>query len=606
MRWALVAFLASVHVFGSGCAAPEGEARQFREADFWLGIQPIPPPDRDGPEDPAWRRVALPDAWNDRRRLTATQGWYRFEFDLAESPSQLQAVFLPRASLGCQIFVNGVMVGESGDFAPSFSRNVWFSVYAGIPNRLLHAGVNRLDVRLGVTYGSPGALAPVWVGPDRELRSSFRMAEFLGRTATRATHALLFLVAIVALSRARSERPEDAGVGLLAFAVIAFNLASVGILFPESHLPGRSLEWLATVALSLCTALASAGMRRFLGRRRRWLELASAIWLVVFGIALATVPYPDFIPVVRLGFLPGILLAIDVFASALQALWRGSMEPRAPVAALTLGVPALFVVERSFDITVGHGLGLATVWTGLAAVSLAWFLLARTTRSMSEAAALDRELVEQRAKEAARARVEALEREQAVARERERIMSDMHDGTAGQLVSAISLARSRDPDPKQLATMLQEALEDLRMTIEALDPGDNTLGATLGLLRAPIGRRLEQQGVELDWKVGDVDSVHLSSTDARHVMRLVQEAAGNALRHADASRVTIEAGPSANADLVRVCIRDDGKGGVHVREGGRGLRNMQKRADELGADLAITSDATGTRVELLLVAAEPG
>jgi signal transduction histidine kinase len=102
----------------------------------------------------------------------------------------------------------------------------------------------------------------------------------------------------------------------------------------------------------------------------------------------------------------------------------------------------------------------------------------------------------------------------------------------------------------------------------------------------------------------------------RNVLSIGLEALHNAVRHAGATRVGLVLRPRERGwELV---IEDDGAGirgepenGNNAapgsgdrarlgtaRNGGRGLAGMRRRAAELGADLAVHSAATGTRIAL--------
>ncbi len=68
-----------------------------------------------------------------------------------------------------------------------------------------------------------------------------------------------------------------------------------------------------------------------------------------------------------------------------------------------------------------------------------------------------------------------MERQQTIAEERQRIMSDMHDGIGGQLISTLSLVEKGSLSSAEVAAVLRECLEDLRLTIDSLEPTDNDL-----------------------------------------------------------------------------------------------------------------------------------
>jgi signal transduction histidine kinase len=93
------------------------------------------------------------------------------------------------------------------------------------------------------------------------------------------------------------------------------------------------------------------------------------------------------------------------------------------------------------------------------------------------------------------------------------------------------------------------------------------------------------------------------------IVRILDEAVTNAVKHADAKRIAVsietlkdDTGESYGA----ITIADDGKGfptdgnEEGKRKGGRGLANMQNRAARCGAALKLASGDGGTRVRLEL------
>ena len=85
----------------------------------------------------------------------------------------------------------------------------------------------------------------------------------------------------------------------------------------------------------------------------------------------------------------------------------------------------------------------------------------------------------------------------------------------------------------------------------------------------------------------------------REIVSIAQEALTNALRHADARRITIRASTVRSIGL-RVSVADDGRGIARDRSGsGFGMTSMQERADKIGASLTIvTAPRSGTEVVL--------
>lgn len=179
-------------------------------------------------------------------------------------------------------------------------------------------------------------------------------------------------------------------------------------------------------------------------------------------------------------------------------------------------------------------------------------------------------------------------------------MREMHDGLGGQLVSTLAMVERGRGDARAVAEALRVALDDMRVVIDSLDPGISDLGALLGAFRARIDPLLARRGVTLNWNVSRLrDTPPIGPERALHVLRILQEAVTNAVRHADAETISIAATcERAEASIV---VEDDGSGfepGDPQR--GRGLENMKRRASALGAALETTSGSEGTRIALRL------
>jgi signal transduction histidine kinase len=105
----------------------------------------------------------------------------------------------------------------------------------------------------------------------------------------------------------------------------------------------------------------------------------------------------------------------------------------------------------------------------------------------------------------------------------------------------------------------------------------------------------------LDWDIHDLPELPwLEPPDALHVLRLVQEALANVLKHARADRVRLAT--RASEDHVKIYIEDNGCGfDLNTATLGRGLRNQNRRAGYLGGELKIESvQGKGTCLKLCL------
>jgi signal transduction histidine kinase len=231
----------------------------------------------------------------------------------------------------------------------------------------------------------------------------------------------------------------------------------------------------------------------------------------------------------------------------------------------------------------------------------------RIARALAESQRLNAELnarVQQKQAELERQfdTLQRLSREAAVAEERQRIMADMHDGIGAQLISTLSLVEGGGASTEQVAGALRECIDDLRLAIDSLEPADNELLPVLGNLRYRLEPRLKAQGIALDWKVADVPRLScLTPRNVLQVLRVLQEALSNVLKHAQASRVRVVT--EAAAGCVAIDISDNGRGFAESEvPAGRGLANMRRRAQAIGGELLVRSSGEGTTVSLHLPA----
>ncbi|MBU6270554.1 MAG: ATP-binding protein [Betaproteobacteria bacterium] len=220
--------------------------------------------------------------------------------------------------------------------------------------------------------------------------------------------------------------------------------------------------------------------------------------------------------------------------------------------------------------------------------------------------ALNQSLEERLAQREAQLRVSfeatrALEADRSALAERARIMRDLHDGVGAQLLTAIAEVEDGRADPDRIRDTLTACLDDLRLAVDSLEPHDNYLTTILGTLRYRLAPRLARAGLTMQWDVEEVNPMSwLDPTRTLHLLRILQEAIANVLRHAQATTLLIRL--ARRPDGVLVEVRDNGRGfNPDASPGpGHGLRNLRQRAAQLGARLTLTSSPEGTSVTLLL------
>lgn len=187
--------------------------------------------------------------------------------------------------------------------------------------------------------------------------------------------------------------------------------------------------------------------------------------------------------------------------------------------------------------------------------------------------------------------------------ERERIAQEVHDGVGSHLVSILSSLDMSDPHERELAMALEECLLDLKMTVDQLQVDFHSLTVAMGMLRYRVQPSLDRSGVKLKWLVEQHPALEtISKGVIVQVLRISQEAISNAMRHAQASQLSVGIRYLEGSHSIELNLADNGKGfdaaGV---DRGRGLDGMQRRARQIGGLLDISSHpGRGCEIRLLL------
>jgi signal transduction histidine kinase/streptogramin lyase len=214
-----------------------------------------------------------------------------------------------------------------------------------------------------------------------------------------------------------------------------------------------------------------------------------------------------------------------------------------------------------------------------------------------------------------RRQLRALEQQQALERERLRISSDLHDELASNLSSIAMLSkiaessssvRSDDLLQKnqllsRITSLSQESVDSIRDIIWAIDPKGETLESLLTRLRDMIIVSCRAKNIRWHFEQSSVKP--LPPTDIppeirSHLWLLLKEAVNNALKHSACS--TLSLCTEYVDGMLKVIVKDNGSGfDLSEATGGKGLRTMRMRAEQMGGKLEHTSKpGEGTVVEL--------
>jgi signal transduction histidine kinase len=166
----------------------------------------------------------------------------------------------------------------------------------------------------------------------------------------------------------------------------------------------------------------------------------------------------------------------------------------------------------------------------------------------------------------------------------------------------------RDTAGAGIGDAARAALKDLRLVIDSMDDIGGDLMLALASWRDRAAAQLRPHDIALDWHAVPPGLPVYPSLRPWHVIqiiRILDEAVTNAVKHASARRigVSIETVKAASGECGCITVTDDGKGFAAdgpSRPSSRGLRNMKNRAARCGAELELSSGSGGTTVRLQL------
>jgi signal transduction histidine kinase len=192
---------------------------------------------------------------------------------------------------------------------------------------------------------------------------------------------------------------------------------------------------------------------------------------------------------------------------------------------------------------------------------------------------------------------------------RRRIERDLHDGAQQRLVSLALQLRSTvhaspPPDAGELAAQMDRAadgltgvLEELREIARGLHPAALAKGGLRPALKALSRRSAVPVRLEVGVDRRLPEPIELAAYYA------VSEALTNSAKHARASVIDVQV--ETKADVLRIRVRDDGRGGADLTRGS-GLLGLTDRVEALGGQLSVHSPpGAGTTVRIALPLTAP-
>jgi len=581
------------------------QTMELREATFLLDASATPPE-----AHLPWQPQPLPDRWRDTRPDTDGAGWYRIPFARETLGQGLQAVLIPHASVNAAVYLNGVLLGSGGSLEEPVARTWNRPRMYLIPPEILRPGSNTLQVHLKAHIYTQASLHPPRIGPEKDIRALYEQAYFLRITLNQIASILIAIVGLLMLNMWWRRR-QDTAYGYFAASALVWALQSTNLYVLEPPLDTAHWEILINASFQIFSALLLISMLRYVGAE--WRPLSLLLWssLLISPLAMAVASPSAFLKITAALHMATLVGALG----SLVLLFRSAWKHRNKDARLLLATMGLIVVFAGHDwLLHSKHLWFADALSWLPGelyllqysapviyLAIGWIMTVRFIQVLNEFEALSVELDQRvHAKHAqleqSFERLRSLERERAIHDERERIHSDLHDDVGAKLLSLVYRAGS--PEAADLA---RSALQDLRDVVSRAGSGSFQLEDVLADIRSECEQRLSSASITLDWQQApEVPRVELTQPGALNLGRIVRETISNVIRHAHAHAVTVRIHREGAGLHMEIC--DDGVGGtVDTHVPGRGLRNMQARAQLIGGQLerfSVVPQGCGVRLHI--------
>jgi signal transduction histidine kinase len=168
--------------------------------------------------------------------------------------------------------------------------------------------------------------------------------------------------------------------------------------------------------------------------------------------------------------------------------------------------------------------------------------------------------------------------------ERVRIAQDLHDDIGARLLTL--MYKTPDPD---IEDYLRQTLKDLKTLTRGLAAGNHRLSHAVAEWKADVQQRLTAAHVDLAWSFPYDEDIELTVVQWSGLTRVLRELVSNAIHHAHASQLEVQA--SLNAGALSLRVADDGVGRDPAQwSHGLGLGGVRKRVKQLGGQVVWTEN----------------
>jgi signal transduction histidine kinase/ligand-binding sensor domain-containing protein len=234
-----------------------------------------------------------------------------------------------------------------------------------------------------------------------------------------------------------------------------------------------------------------------------------------------------------------------------------------------------------------------TLWVLCTFVSIVWWLVNQRTQRLLEKQRL------------------ALEKQQALMLERQRIARDMHDDlgsglSALQIMSRLTQNKTDDPYLQaimdKIANSSEQLNQNIREIIWTMQADDETLNGLVYFLRRYCSdfEEITMLDIRVTAEV-DIKDRPLTNEQRRNLFLCIKETLNNTIKYAKATAINLHIETNDNQLIVTICDNGVGFDIQSAQDrGGNGLKNIASRMADIGGQAIFESGPGKTCVRLVL------
>jgi signal transduction histidine kinase len=561
-----------------------------------------------------WRTVDLPYTWPrmvDARAATPRVTWFEVSLDGIPAAQRGLFLYLPRWQTAGRIAVYGdrqLLYRSMGDVVwNGFNYPLWVPLDAEgtqATPRVLRERVDSVD-------HAGGALSSMWVGTAQDLSPRYRLRSLLQTGVADALGMIALGLGAFALAVWLLRRRERT---YLLFALFTVLWVLRGLRYHVGleplPIPPAWFGWISVNSGNALLVTWYVFCATLVPNAPRWPTRVLLTLLVVSSIATLPLLADQAWAAMLSPMAYWVTIVAGVPSNLLMAWYAWRHGGREGIVAASIGLMHIPValhdaMMQNYLLSPEHFYAwpLSTVARLLMFI---YVILSRYVGAVDEAEQANTRLARRlREREAELAdsyeRLRDVQQRQVLARERQRLMQDIHDGMGSQLMSALRVAETGRMSDAQMAAVLRECIDDLKLTVDSLEPVEADLLLLLATLRYRLTPRLQGSGITLRWEVSDLPALDwLDPRSALHVLRILQEAIAGVIQQGGATELRVA---TTQADGgVAVVLADNGTGHGMQQEDARdkGTSNIERRAQAIGGRVNWELLAGGTRFTLWL------